>query len=394
MTPYLPSANLEETLRRWRSPVLIVGIVLVAASIVGAFFNPGDFFHGYLVGFLYWLAFALGSMAFLMLQYLSGGAWGVMIRRTLEAATRTLPLLTVFFIPLIFGFPYLYDWSHPERVHANPVLLHRSHYMNSPLVVVRALVYFAVWNTLMYFLNRWSSEEDCGVPGRRRLLGQLSAGGLILYVFTITFAAVDWAESLQTPFFSTIWGFLFVAGEALTGMAFVILAMWLLSRREPLSGALRPSHFHDLGKLLLMMVMVWAYFTFSQLVIIWAGDLPHEISYYLPRFQTSWGWLGVALIVVQFFVPFLLLLSVPVKRHAPILSGVSVVVLVMQFWDLIWMTIPGYHKAGFTVSWMTFTLPLGLGGIWLWAFFGELPKRPLLPANDPQLEEALVHVTE
>ena len=143
-----------------------------------------------------------------------------------------------------------------------------------------------------------------------------------------------------------------------------------------------------------MMVMVWAYFTFSQLLIIWAGNLPHEISYYLPRFWTSWGWLGVALIVLQFLVPFLLLLSVPLKRHAPILSAVALLALAMQYWDLVWMTIPGYHKGGITLSWMTFTAPLGLGGIWLWAFFGELPKRPLLPVNDPQLQEALVHVTE
>ena len=236
MTPYLPSESLEETLRRWRTPALAGGIVLLALSVVGAFFNPGDFFHGYLVGFLFWLAFALGAQSFLMLQYLSGGAWGVMTRRTFESATRTLPLLTIFFVPLIFGFPYLYDWAHPDRVHADPILLHRSHYMNSPLVVVRALIYFAVWNAIMYFLNRWSAEEDRGVPDRRRKLAQLSAPGLIVYVFTITFAAVDWAESLQTPFYSTIWGFLFVAGETLTGIAFVIIAMWLLSHRDPMYG--------------------------------------------------------------------------------------------------------------------------------------------------------------
>ena len=179
------------------------------------------------------------------------------------------------------------------------------------------MIYFAVWITFSHFLNRWSAEEDGRPADQRHRLARLSAPGLILYVFTITFAAVDWAESLQTPFYSTIWGFLFVAGQALTAMAFAIIAMWLLSSREPMSRVLKPSHFHDLGKLLLMMVMVWAYFTFSQLLIVWMGNLPHEIAYYLPRFWTSWGWLGVALIVVQFFVPFLLLLSRPLKRHAP-----------------------------------------------------------------------------
>jgi hypothetical protein len=394
MTPYLPSPDLEEALRRRRGPALIAGIVLLAISVLGAFFNPGDFFHGYLIGFLFWLAIALGSMAFLMLQYLSGGAWGVMIRRTLEAATRTLPLTALFFVPLAFGFGFLYDWAHADRVRASVLLSHRGWYMNPAMVLIRTVIYFAIWIAIMYFLNRWSGEEEEEHINQKPRLARLSAPGLILYVFTITFAAVDWAESLQSLFYSTIWGFLFVAGEALTALAFIIIVMWLLSRRAPMAGVLNPSHFHDLGKLLLMMVMVWAYFTFSQLLIVWAGDLPHEISYYLPRFWTSWGWLGVALILLQFFVPFLLLLSRPLKRHAPILSGVAGIVLVMQFMDLVWMTIPDYHKAGFQMSWMTVTAPLGLGGIWLWAYLGELPKRPLLPSNDPQLEEALVHVTE
>ena len=394
MTPYLPSADVEQALRRWRTPVLIAGLALLALSVIGAFFNPGDFFHGYLIGFLFWLGCALGSMSFLMLQYLTGGAWGVVTRRTLESATRTLPLLAILFVPLAFGMPYLYDWAHADRVHANALLRHRTHYMNPAFFLVRAVIYFAVWITFSHFLNRWSTEEDGRPADQLHRLARLSAPGLILYVFTVTFAAVDWAESLQTPFYSTIWGFLFVAGQALTAMAFTIIAMWLLSSREPMSAVLKPSHFHDLGKLLLMMVMVWAYFNFSQLLIVWAGNLPHEIAYYLPRFWTSWGWLGVALIVVQFFVPFLLLLSRPLKRHAPILSFVAGIVLVMQYMDLVWKTLPSYHKAGFQMSWMTLTAPLGIGGIWLWAFFVELPKRPLLPANDPALEEALVHETE
>lgn len=395
MSPvYDASPELEQTLRRCRMPLLVAGAVLIAASIAGAFFGPGDFFHAWLVGFLFWGGLVLGSMAFLMLQYLTGGAWGIVTRRTLEAATRTLPLIALFFVPLAFGMPELYEWARPDRVRQNHLLQHRSSYMNPTMYIVRTVIYFAIWITFSYFLNRWSAEEDASPNGQPRKLARLSAPGLIVYVFTITFAAVDWAESLQTPWFSTIWGFLFVASQGMIALGFAILAMWLLSKREPMSEVLRPSHFHDLGKLLLMMVMVWGYFSFSQLVIVWSGNLPHEISYYLPRFKTSWGWLGVALIVVQFLIPFLLLLNLPLKRNAALLSGVVGIVLFMQYWDVVWFVLPGYHNGGFQISWLTVTVPLGLGGIWVWAFCGQLTKRPLLPLNAPELEEALIHETE
>ncbi len=393
-TPYDPSAALRQTLRRWQTPALAAGAVLLAISIIGAFFSPGDFFHAYLIGFLFWLGLALGSMAFLMLQYLTGGAWGIVTRRSFESATRTLPILAVSFIPLAFGLPYLYEWARPDRVQRNELLRHRTPYMTPWMFLLRAAVYFAVWITFSHFLNRWSAEQDDAPSGQRTKLAQLSAPGLIVYVFTITFASVDWAESLQTEWYSTIWGFLFVAGECLTAIAFSILAMWLLSHREPMASVLKPAHFHDLGKLLLMMVMIWGYFSFSQLLIVWSGDLPHEISFYLPRWKTSWGWFGVVLIVVQFAVPFLLLLSRPLKRHAALLSAVVVIVLIMRYMDLVWIVLPGYHKTGFQITWLTFTAPLGLGGIWLWVFLGELPKLPLLPVNAPELEEALAHETE
>jgi hypothetical protein len=393
-TPYDASAELERRLHSWQTPALGGGCVLLAASIAGAFFSPGDFFHAYLIGFLFCLGIALGSMAFLMLLHLTGGAWGIVSRRVFESATRTLPLLAALFIPIAFGMPYLYEWAHPDRVLHDALLRHRAAYMNPVMFLIRAAIYFAIWIAFSYFLNRWSREEDDDLADNPRKLARLSAPGLIVYVFTITFASVDWAESLQTKFYSTIWGFLFVAGECLTAIAFVIVTLWLLGKLEPMSRVLKPSHFHDLGKLLLMMVMVWAYFSVSQLLIIWIGDLPHEIAYYLPRFLTSWGWLGAALIVVQFGIPFLLLLSRPLKRNAALLSGVVAVVLVMRYMDLVWIVLPGYHKQSFQMSWLTVAAPLGIAGIWLWAFLGQLPKLPLLPVKAPELQEALVHETD
>ncbi len=202
---------------------------------------------------------------------------------------------------------------------------------------------------------------------------------------------VDWAESLEDHWFSTMWGFLFVAQHGITVICFAVLISILLSRREPMASIFRPRHLHDLGKLLLVFVMLWAYFAFSQLLIVWEGNLPDEIPWYLPRMGTSWGWLGGALIVFQFIVPFLLLLSRRLKRSATGMLIVVGLLLFMRFVDLFWIVMPSAHRNGFYVSWMSFTLPLALGGIWIAAFLHNLKQFPLLPLGAPNLEEALAH---
>ncbi len=313
-----------------------------------------------------------------------------MTRRTLESATRTLPMLALLFIPIAVGIPTLYDWAHPDLVRKEYVLAHRSLYMNTPMFVGRAVVYFAIWLTFAYFLNKWSAEQD-KKGGLEKRLAALSAVGLVLYVFTVTFSSVDWAESLETNWYSTIWGFLFVARQGLTAFAFVIVAMALLSRREPLASTFKPAHLHDLGKLLLTFVMVWAYFAFSQLLIVWAGNLTDEIPWYLRRFATSWGWLGVALILFEFIVPFLLLLSRPLKRNVIALCSVVGIIIVMRFVDLMWIVMPGYYHRGLRIHWLNFSVPLAIGGLWTAMFVWQLKNRPLLPLQAPNLEKALHH---
>lgn len=392
MSPqFTASPDLLHEFAKWRLPLLGAGIVLLLACLVAAFFAPSAALHGYLIGFLFWWGLALGCLAFLMLQYLTGGAWGVVTRRIFEAAASTLPLMAVLFIPFLFGLGWLYDWAHPDLVVRSELLRHRAPYMTPTWFVVRAAVYFAIWIGLAYNLNRWSREQDQGVPGRRELLVKVSAAGLILYVFTVTFASVDWAESLRTDWYSTMWGFLFVASQALTALSFVIATAAMLIKREPMRHVLKPAHFHDLGKLLLMAVMIWAYFAFSQFLIVWAGDLRHEITWYLPRMKTSWGWIGVVLILFEFVVPFLLLLSMPLKRNPRALMFVVAIILAARFVDFVWLILPSSGPAGFHIGWLDFAAPLGIGGLWLWFFLGELPKRPLLPVNSPFLEDALVH---
>lgn len=392
MTPSYPiSPELNFDMRRWQRLALIAGIVLLVASIIGAFFNPGEFFHSYLFGYLFWIGLTLGSMAIVMVQYLTGGAWGVMSRRALESAMRTLPLLVLLFIPIAIGIPNLYDWAHADRVNHDAVLLHRYIYMNPGLYIARTVVYFIIWMTFAYFLDKWSGVEDSEGDQTTRL-ARLSAPGLIVYVFTMTFAAVDWAESLQSHWFSTIWGFIFVVGQGLTAISFAIVALALLSRREPMSETVRPAHFHDLGKLLFMFVMLWGYLAFSQLIIVWSGNLTDEIPWYLPTFGTSWGWVGgFGLIMFQFLVPFALLLSKPLKRNPKLLSSVVGLLILMRFVDLFWLVMPQSYKTGFRLHWLNFTVPLALGGIWIAAFLWQLKKRPLLPIGAPNLGRALHH---
>jgi hypothetical protein len=390
---FLPSPELHDDLKRLWRPAVGIGFVLSIASIAGAFSSPGDFFRSYLMGYLFWLGLTLGSLGIVMMQYLTAGAWGIMTRRALESATRTLPLLALLFIPIAFGIPQLYDWAHPDLVNHEYVLRHRASYMNPTLFIVRAVIYFAIWLLFTYLLNRWSAEQD-ERGGLEKRLAALSAPGLILYVFTVTFSSIDWAESLETDWYSTIWGFLFVARQGLTAFAFVIISMALLSKREPLASRFKPAHLHDLGKLLLTFVMLWAYFAFSQLVIVWSGNLTDEIPWYLRRFATSWGWLGVTLILFQFIVPFLLLLSRPLKRHVSALCCVVGIIIVMRFVDLMWIVMPSYYQRGFRLHWLNFSVPLAIGGWWVATFLWQLKQRPLLPLQAPALEKALAHGEE
>lgn len=387
MSAYDVSPELGRSLNRWQKTALIVGGILYLASIIGGIFSPNQFFRSYLFAYLFWIGLALGSMAIVMLQYLTGGAWGVVTRRIFEAATRTLPLLAILFIPILFGIPRLYNWAHPQIVQADDVLRHRSFYMNPTGFILRAIFYFAVWLTFAYFLNKWSREEDEG-GNRQLLLQKLSAPGLILYVFMVTFSSIDWAESLADHWFSTMWGFLFVASQGLIAMSFGIIVLALLSRRQPLSDVIRSSHFHALGKLLLMFVMLWAYFQFSQLLIVWSGNLTHEIPWYMPRFATTWRALSIVLIYGQFLIPFLLLLSRPLKKNPWALSTVALILLTMRFVDLFWIVMPEFYK-GFRMHWLNFSVPIALGGLWLGTFLWQLKKRPLLPLGDPSLKEAL-----
>lgn len=376
---------------RWQQRSLIVGIVFTVLFALGAILDLTQFFHSYLVAYLFWTGVALGSLAILLLQHLTGGAWGLVIRRVLEAATRTLPLMALLFIPIVLGATQIYPWTHHEEMARTPALLDKERlYLNLPFFSIRAALYFAIWLLLAYLLNKWSLQQDRTADRRfAKNMRMLSAPGLLLFVLTVTFASVDWAMSLNPEWFSTIYGLLFVIAWALSALAFAIAVMSFLTNRDPMSRLVRPNHFQDLGKLMLAFVMLWAYFAFSQFLIVWSGNLPEEIQWYLPRVRGGWGAIAVSVVFFHFAFPFLLLLSASLKRNARKLVMLAGLILVMRFIDLFWMIAPEFSHAGFHVSWMDLVAPIAIGGLWFAAFVRQLGKRPLIPVNDPQYDSVL-----
>src|SRR6266481_860278 len=382
-----------ESIDRIRQRALIAGMVGLVICIIGILKAPDRFFPSYLLAFMFVLGLSLGSLGLLMLQHLTGGNWGIIIRRPLESATRVLALVAVLFVPIFFGMKYLYAaWLDAPSSGEGALSDFQRDYLTPNGFRIRAIVYFVIWLVLVFLFNRWSREQDVNREDRglRRRLKMLAGPGIILYVFVMTFAAIDWVMSLSPHWASTIYGFLFVAGQLISSMAFMIAVVVLLARSEPFASVLQKRHLHDLGKLLLAFVMLWAYFDFSQLLIIWSGNQPEEISFYRTRLYGGWGVVAVIVLVFHFFVPFFLLLSQDVKRNAKVLPKIAIWLIFMRLVDLYWMTRPEFTSRAMP-TWLDIVLPLALGGLWLGFFAFNLKQCPLLPLGDPELAEALEH---
>ena len=371
-----------------------IGAVLVAVCLAAGMADKGEFFRSYLVAFLFWLGITLGCLALLMVQHLTGGNWALIIRRILEAGSRTLPLMAVAALPLLVGMKSLYSWSQPGQT--DPVILAKHLYLNPEFFTARMVVYFLVWFLLMFQLNKWSRIEDeaGGDIALWSRMEALSGIGLVMYGFTVTFASIDWVMSLEPRWYSTIYGMLFMVGQALAAFAFAITVLIWLSDREPLSSVVRPSHFQDLGSFLLAFVMLWTYMEFSQYLIIWGGNLSGEIPWYIRRMQGVWGHVGVLLVVLNFGLPFFLLLFRHVKRRTRSLLIVAVLVLVMRLVDMYWMVLPAFGGGNARLTWMNVALPLGFGAIWFSYFIWQLQRMPILPVHDPRMEGVAEHAAE
>jgi hypothetical protein len=375
-------------LDRAQRAALVTGGAAVTILAIGGFLDTEQVLRSWLVAFVFWTGIALGCLALVMLQHLTGGAWGIAIRRILEAGASVLPWAALLFLPIALGLPKLYLWAQPAAVAADPVLQHKSPYLNVPFFLARAALYFAVWAAWATMLRRLSLEQDRTGDARvSRRLQLLSGPGIVLYVLTMTFASVDWIMSLEPHWFSTIYGALLVAGQGLGAFAAAITALLLLGRPG------RPV-LHDLGKLLLAFVMVWAYFSFSQFLIIWAGNLPEETPWYIRRMQGPWKWVALLLILLHFALPFVLLLSREIKRGSRTLLRVAALVFLMRIVDTWWMTVPAFRDGSVRLHWMDPVAMVAVGGIAVFLAIRSLRRAPLLPVRDPHFEEALAHAHE
>ena len=371
---------------KWQTMYLGAGVFAALLCVAGFVMESQreQVMRGYLIGFMLWLGLSLGCLALLMVQHLSGGLWGLSIRRILEAATRGLPLMLVLWIPLVLGRHYLYHWMDGEGISQN-----NSWYLNMPFWWLRQAIYFVAWLGLMFILNKRSALQD--EPGNRPRFQLISGIGILIYALTISFAAVDWVMSLDPHWGSTIYGMNFMAGEGLSALAFSIIVLTWLTGYNPMRGIIKPEQFHDIAKLMLAFVMLFAYFSFSQWLIIWAGNLPDEISWFLNRIHGGWGLVALAIILFHFALPFALLLSRNLKRDGHKMIGLAVLLMFMRLVDIYWYVVPNFaHARGhFYFSLWYLVAPIAIGGLWLGFFFYNLRQRPILPLYEPQMPSLL-----
>ena len=390
------TAPLFERFSRLQRSAFIVGaIALVLAVIFGFLGGATAFFQSYLFAFLFWLGLALGCLVFLFVQHLAGGSWGALIRRPLEAGAMVIPVMAILFIPLLFGLGNLYEWTHLEFVESHPTVAAKASYLNIPFFIIRAVIYFAIWGYGAWYFFRQSGRQDNSPSESGRIgfrLKGLSGLWIILYVLTMTLAAVDWSMSLTPEFFSGIYSVIFMIGQAITAVCFIIFTMVYLARHDhDIDALLTSKRLQDLGNFLMAFTMFWAYTSVAQLIILWSNNIVETNPYYVLRFRPLWRGAGMFLIFFGFFAPFVILFSRWVKRKRRALVWVALWATFIRLLDLFYIVVPNYGREGFPLHLLDIFLLIGIGGIWLGVFALAFKSRPALPLHDPRLDEALHH---
>lgn len=375
---------------RAQVPALIAGIIGIAVAAIGFFTNGPEFYRAWLPAYLFWFLIAVGSVGIMCLQYVTGGEWGVLIRRPLGAASRTIPLFILFAIPLVLGLEHVYVWANHDVVAHDHLLQKKQMYLNATSWIIRGLVYFAAWSFWAWRIRVLSLKfaEDRS-PYTELSRRKWSASGLLMIVLTLTFCSVDWVMSLEPKWYSSMFGIAFTVGAGLSAFAFVTFFLVLLSGNAAMRDILKPSHFRDLGNLMLAFTMLWAYTNFSQFLLIWYGNIKEETPYYLKRMHGIWGWLAAALILFHFFLPFFMLLMRGIKDHPKTIGVVTVIILLMRFVDLTWLVVPAHHPSIPSTFWITIAAFIGIGGLWLAAFIWQLKGQTIIPIHETWVEEAI-----
>jgi hypothetical protein len=384
----MPEDSVNVQIGQWQRVSLLVGIAGALVVITGFLLDRQQTLRSYLFAYLYWIGMGLGSMGILLMHHTVGGKWGMLIRRMCEAGCRTLPYMAILLIPILLSIPMLYPWARPEAVHDVNIQA-KTAYLNVPFFLARAVFYFLIWTYYAWRLSSWSAAQD--QTGDESLISKMravSAPGLVIFTFVTTFAFIDWIMSLEPNWFSTIYGVMFLVGQVLESFAFVIALVIILSKRSPLKEYVTVQHLHDLGNMMFAFMVLWAYLSFSQFLIIWAGNLPDEIPWYLRRLRGGWGWVALTLVIFHFAIPFVLLLMRKTKRYAERLIKVCLLMIAIRIVDVYWVVKPAFYDQHLSIYWMDFIAPIAIGGLWLAIFFWQLNTRPLIPVKDPRLQGA------
>jgi hypothetical protein len=370
--------------RRMMPGALVIGAIGLIATLAGMFLGLPGAYPAYLFAFVFWTGMGIGSLLLALLQHLTRSGWGAPIQRFVEAGARTLPLMLVLFIPIMLAMKALYSWADPAHVIGDPILEHKQPYLNVPFFIVRTVIYFAVWTFFAYRTGALSlkldATGDVNIAGTLRGMG---AGGLLAVTLTASFAAFDWVMSLEPHWMSSIFGLMVTMGMMLGAFALAVaLAAWA-SDWPPLDAAVSPRRFNDLGSLMLAFVMIWAYLSFSQYMLIWAANLAEEVPWYLVRMAGGWKYIAIAIIALHFALPFVMLMFRDVKRNRRLLAAIALFLVLMRAVDTFWLVIPSLGAAGVGAIWPHLTALVGIGGLWAAFFTWNLARAPLLPVGLP-----------
>lgn len=381
--------DLRSRLSRAQFISLVIGLAGLVLVAIGAFTQRRQFFFSYLFGCLFWLQLSLGCFLVTMIHHLTGGRWGFPTRRFLEAGFMALPLMLILFVPVFFGLHYLYPWARPHEVAAVKVLQERHVYENTWAFIARTVFFLVVWIAMARCLRKWSLQQDATADAEpTRKARTLSGIGIVIYSLLGTFASVDWIMSLEKDWYSTMFAVVVIIGQILVAIAFSVVMLTLFRNEEPIRSVVNKKQYHQLGNLLLAFVMFWTYVSFGELLVIYSGDLPHELEWYLHRIATSWKAIVAILALLHFFVPFYLLLFRAVSKHVVPLTSVAAVLFLVHIVSVYWMVMPVLHPTGLDISWLDFAAPIGVGGVWIAVFLSHLKSAPLLLQRDPGLQFA------
>ena len=384
-----------------RFQLLAVGAGVAGLGLLGAlaYFQGLDgMFESYLLGFLFWVGLSLGCLVMLYVQHLAGGSWGALIRRPLEAGGMTILLMALLFVPVALGLGSLYSWTNADYLAAHPIVASKTLYLNVPFFLGRSAFYFVVWALgAWYFFKRSKDQDDNAEEAAKIGFNLKKMGGfwIAIHIMTVTFAMIDWSMSLTPEFFSGIYPVIYMIGQAITAVCFVIfITVWLAGRSAQIDELLTSKRLQDLGNFLMAFTMFWAYTSFAQLIILWSNNIVETNPYYLLRFGPLWKGVGLFLMFFGFFAPFLILFSRWVKRKRSALVLVAVWAIIVRFTDVFFFIVPNYERSGFQLTLMDAGALLGIGGLWLAAFAYLYSSRPVLPVNDPRLAQHEEHAHE